>query len=194
MQIDEKISVIEAILFASGEPMDVKKISEVSGVEIETVHKLMKLLNDRYENSFSAIMILKLDDCYQMATRPQYAPYIKAAMEQKRMATLSPAAMEVLTIIAYNQPVTKSFVESVRGVDSSGVVNSLVEKELIEEAGRLDVPGRPLSYVTTNNFLRCFKLSSLEELPPLPRENTQISFDDVKLEESLEDSKSGENQ
>ncbi len=183
MQIDEKISIIEAVLFASGEPVETKRIAEASNVEEETVHKLVKILNDRYENNNSAIEILKLDDSYQMATKAQYAPYIKAAMEQKRMATLSPAAMEVLTIVAYNQPVTKSFIESVRGVDSSGVVNALVEKDLVEEAGRLEVPGRPIAYVTTKNFLRCFKLASIDQLPPLPRENTQMSFDDVKLEE-----------
>lgn len=183
MQIDEKLSVIEAILFASGEPVEVDRLSEAAAVEKETVPKLIRLLNDRYENSTSALEILKLGDSYQLVSRPQFAPFIKAAMDKKRLATLSPAAMEVLTIIAYNQPVTKSFVESVRGVDSSGVVNSLVEKSLIEESGRLDIPGRPIAYVTTNNFLRCFKLSSIDELPPLPRQNAQMSFDDVPTEE-----------
>ena len=101
-------------------------------------------------------------------------------MENKRATTLSPAAIEVLTIVAYNQPVTKSFIEHIRGIDSSSIVNSLVEKDLLEEAGRLDIPGRPISYKTTNTFLRCFKLSSIEELPPLPSHNDQVSFNDVE--------------
>ncbi|MFA5659511.1 MAG: SMC-Scp complex subunit ScpB, partial [Oscillospiraceae bacterium] len=91
--------------------------------------------------------------------------------------------MEVLTIVAYNQPVTKSFVEHIRGIDSSSVVNSLVEKELLEEAGRLDIPGKPIAYRTTNAFLRCFRLSSLAELPPLSGKNEQVSFDDVSADD-----------
>ena len=120
-----------------------------------------------------------MDKSSQLATKKEFAPYIRAAMETKRSASLSPAAMEVLTVVAYNQPVTRSFIDDVRGVDSTGVVNSLLEKELIEEAGRLDIPGRPLIFRTTANFLRCFKLSSLEELPPLPTEDSQLSFEDV---------------
>ena len=97
---------------------------------------------------------------------------------------LSPAAMEVLTIIAYNQPVTKGFVEHVRGIDSSSVVNSLLEKNLLEEAGRLDVPGRPIAYKTTDAFLRAFQLSSLEELPALPSADGQVSFDEILINET----------
>ena len=103
-----------------------------------------------------------------MCTHPAYATVIQRAVETKKAAPLSAAAMEVLTIVAYNQPVSKSFVEHVRGVDSSSVVNTLVEKELLTEAGRLDVPGKPVAYATTPHFLRCFGLQSLDELPPLP--------------------------
>ena len=105
-------------------------------------------------------------------------------METKNNSKLSQAAFEVLTIIAYNQPVTKGFVEHVRGVDSSSVVNSLVEKGLLEEAGRIDVPGRPIAFKTTSNFLRSFKLKSLDDLPPLPNQERQVSFDDVLDEET----------
>ena len=114
-----------------------------------------------------------------MCTNPDFADYIKKALEIKKNIPLSQAAMEVLAIIAYNQPVTKSFVEQVRGVESSQIVNNLVEKGLVEEAGRLDVPGRPISYKTSINFLRCFGLSGLDKLPPLPDENGQVMLDEV---------------
>lgn len=182
MQLDEKISVIEAILFASGEPIEFDKLALGAGVEQADMHKLVSLLNSNYLERGSALEVLKLEDSYQLATREQYAPYIRAALESKRTATLSPAAMESLTIIAYNQPVTRSFVEDVRGVDSSGVISNLLEKELIEEAGRLDVPGRPITFKTTANFLRCFGLSSIADLPPLPSDNSQMTFDDVARE------------
>ena len=106
---------------------------------------------------------------------------------------LSPAALETLTIIAYNQPVTKGFVENVRGVDSSGVVNSLVEKDLLAEAGRLDLPGRPIAYKTTENFLRAFRLSSLKDLPPLPEPTEQVTIDEI-LEGTAEQAQDEENE
>ncbi len=182
MQLEEKISVIEAILFASGEPVEFERLALGAGVDISDLHKLIPILNSNYRDHGSALEVLKLEDSYQLATREEFAPYIKAALESKRTATLSPAAMETLTVIAYNQPVTRSFVEDVRGVDSSGVITNLLEKELIEEAGRLDVPGKPLTFKTTANFLRCFGLSSINDLPPLPSDNSQMTFDDVNSE------------
>lgn len=179
MQIKEKISIIEAILFASGEPIEFDKLAYGADVEITDLHKLVAMLNSDYSDRGSALEVLKLEDSYQLSTKEEFAPYIRSALEAKRTATLSPAAMEALTIIAYNQPVTRSFVEDVRGVDSSGVITNLLEKELIEEAGRLDIPGKPMSFKTTANFLRCFRLSSIQDLPPLPSENSQITFDDV---------------
>lgn len=183
MQLDEKISIIEAVLFACGEPVEFDKLSEASDVELTTMHKLVTLLNDKYHENGSALEVLKLENSYQLATRKEYAGYIRTAMETKRSATLSPAAMEALTIIAYNQPVTRSFVDDVRGVDTSGVLSGLLEKELIEEAGRLDVPGKPVLFRTTDNFLRCFKLSSINDLPPLPTDNSQVTFDDMQQQE-----------
>ncbi len=179
MTLDEKISVIEAVLFASGEPVDFERLAIGAGTELSDVHKLVSLLNSNYSERGSALEVIKLEDSYQLVTKESYAPFIRSALESKRTATLSPAAMETLTVIAYNQPVTRSFIEDVRGVDSSGVVSSLLEKELIEEAGRLDVPGRPLSFKTTANFLRCFGLASINDLPPLPSGNSQMTFDDV---------------
>lgn len=186
MQLNEKISVIEAILFASGEPVEFERLAQSADVELSTLHKLVSLLNSNYSERDSALEVLKLDECYQLATRKDYAGYIRSAMETRRSATLSPAAMETLTIIAYNQPVTRGFIDDIRGVDSSGVVSSLLEKELIEEAGRLDVPGKPILFRTTNNFLRCFKLTSLSDLPPLPTDNSQVTFDDVPEQENAE--------
>ena len=182
MQLDEKISIIEAILFASGDPIEFDKLALGAGVDISDLHKLIPILNSNYRDRGSAFEVLRLEDSYQLATLEKYAPYIRAALESKRTAMLSPAAMETLTIIAYNQPVTRSFVEDVRGVDSSGVITNLLEKELIEEAGRLDVPGKPLTFKTTANFLRCFGLSSIKDLPPLPSDNSQMTFDDVNSE------------
>ena len=176
MEIKEKLGAIEAILFASGEPIEIYRLSEASGVDVGTLPSLIKLLNDRYDDVGSGLAIKKLDSSFQMCTREEFAPQIKAALETKKSTPLSNAAMEALTIIAYNQPVSKGFVENVRGVDSSSVVNNLVEKGLVEEAGRLDVPGKPIVYRTTAVFLRSFGLSSVADLPPLPgHENINIS-------------------
>ena len=148
---------------------------------------IVKTLNNRYDDNGSALKIVRLGTSYQMCTREEYAEYISSAIEYKKQTPLSNAAMEALTVIAYNQPVTKGFVENVRGIDSSSVINSLVEKGLLEESGRLDVPGRPVAYKTTENFLRCFGLSSLDDLPPLVREDTDSQT-------SLFDEESGDNE
>lgn len=181
MQLNRKIAVVEAIIFAAGDPIEAEKVAEGANVETETVHKFVRILNDRYEENDSALEIIKLGNSYQLTARSEFADAVKAAMETKKQAPLTPAAMEVLTIIAYNQPVSKSFVEHIRGVESSNIVNSLVEKNLLEEAGRLDVPGKPIAYRTTQTFLRCFRLSSLADLPPLPGHDEQVSFDDILI-------------
>ena len=177
MNYNESICIIEALLFASGEPISLDRLSEASG--IETVVKLIDRLERKYNVSDSAIRVLRLENSYQLSTREEYAPYIKRAMENKRQARLSPAALEVLAVVAYNQPVTKAFVEQVRGTDSSGVINTLVERELLYEAGRLELPGRPITYKTTDNFLRCFKLESLAQLPSLPDEDGQLNLNEI---------------
>lgn len=181
MKLNEGISIIEAILFASGEPVEAERICAAMVIDEDMLVKLIRLLEDRYESCHSALTVLKLGNCYQLAVKSDFIDFVRAAMETKRMTPLSPAAMEVLTIIAYNQPVTKGFVEHIRGIDSSSVVNSLVEKNLLEEAGRLDVPGRPIAYKTTPAFLRCFQLSSIDELPPLPDSEGQVSFDEILI-------------
>jgi segregation and condensation protein B len=167
LEVKEKLGAIEAVLFASGDPVEIYRLSEACGIEAGSLSAMINLLNERYDDCGSGICIKKLDSSYQMCTRSRFAPQIRSALETKRSAPLSNAAMEALTIIAYNQPVSKGFVENVRGIDSSSVINNLVEKGLIEEAGRLDIPGKPLVYRTTAVFLRSFGLSSVAELPPL---------------------------
>ena len=186
LQLNEKIGAVEAILFASGEPVEEKRISEAAVLDKGSIAGIVKTLNNRYDDNGSALKIVRLGTSYQMCTREEYAEYIRSAIEYKKQIPLSNAAMEALTVLAYNQPVTKGFVENVRGIDSSSVINSLVEKELLEESGRLDVPGRPVAYKTTENFLRCFGLSSLDDLPPLVREDTDSQT-------SLFDEESGDN-
>lgn len=190
MKFTEGMAAVEAVLFASGDPIETDKIASAAEIESETVLRLIERLNDRYREQGSALMIGKLGDSWQMMTRPEYAGYVKSALETRRQAPLTQAAMEVLAIVAYNQPVTRGFVEQVRGVDSSGVVKSLVERNLLEEHGRLeDVPGRPIAYRTTENFLRVFGLSSLDALPPIPNSTDQIDFDEY--EEMMYDEQNG---
>lgn len=179
MQLKNKLAEAEAVLFAYGEPIPAGRLAEACGLEEELIPGLVAQLNDRYDAQNSALHVLQLEQCYQLCTRPAFADAIKKAIETKRTAPLSNAAMEALTIVAYNQPVTKSFVENVRGIDSSSVINNLVEKDLLEEAGRLDVPGKPIAYRTTSRFLRCFGLHSIEELPPLPGKDPQGSLLDL---------------
>ncbi|MBQ8613344.1 MAG: SMC-Scp complex subunit ScpB [Ruminiclostridium sp.] len=179
MKLDESIAIIEAVLFAHGDPITPEKLAEASGIDEETVVKLIDQLERRYNVQESGLQIIRLNNGFQITTRPEYSSYIKSALETRKQQPLSQAAMETLSIIAYNQPVTKSFVEQVRGIDSSSVVNTLVERDLLEEAGRLDLPGRPVAYRTTDTFLRCFGISSLKELPPLPNQEGQLDFDEL---------------
>lgn len=158
-------SALEAVLFASGEPVKVDRLAEALGLDRRTINSLVELLIDKFDSEESGICIMRLDDAYQMCSKPQYGEYIRKAMDIRRNVPLSPAAMEVLAIVAYNQPVTKAFIDQIRGVDSGGVLASLNTKALIEEKGRLELPGRPLLYGTTANFLRCFGIESIDDLP-----------------------------
>lgn len=182
MSFAENISTVEAVLFAYGEPVPVQLLSEATGIDNASLEKIINLLNDRYDQCSSALQVLKLGDSFQMATRLEYAPAVKNVFETGRNAVLSTAAMESLAVVAYNQPVTRSFVDAVRGVDSSAVMQKLVDKGLIEEAERLDVPGRPIAYRTTQTFMRCFNISSLDQLPPLrDLQNEQLTIYDEEL-------------
>lgn len=158
----------EAILFAGGEPVSLERIAQVLGVRTYAVEEAVDLLREKYNTPTSGIHLLKLENSAQFCTNPAYAEPVRGTLDLKRNTPLSQAAMEVLAVVAYNQPVTKAFVEQVRGVDCSGVIGSLMQKGLLEERGRLELPGRPLLYGTTETFLRCFQLSSIQDLPPPP--------------------------
>lgn len=188
MTFKELRAAAEAVLFASGEPIEAEKIAEALEISAEDVEKLIASIIDELNDRNSGICIIKLDDKYQMCTRLELAKYVRNALEIKKNTPLSQAAFEVLAIVAYNQPVTKSFIEQVRGVDCSGPIANLVQKSLIEEKGRLDLPGRPLLYGTTDGFLRCFCISSLSELPPLPEKETEaVITDELESEETQTD-------
>ncbi len=163
-------SSIEAILFSAGDSVELSRLAQSLELTESAVKTQMDILMKEYEEAQRGITIIKLNNSYQMVSVKQFAPQVRKAMDLRRNIPLSQAAMEVLAVIAYNQPVTKSFVEQVRGVDCSGVIGSLTTKDLIEEKGRLELPGRPLLYGTTENFLRCFSISSLDELPPIPKD------------------------
>ena len=180
MDRKELESALEAILFASGEPVQVDRICVALDIDRPTVEQLLQKLMDYYAYERRGIRLLKIDDSWQLCSAPDYAEAIRKAFEIRKPAKLSQPALEVLTIIAYYQPVTRAYVDQVRGVDSAYTVGLLLERELIEESGRLAVPGRPILYRTTRNFLRSFGLSSLEELPELPaasREGEQMALE-----------------
>ena len=187
MAVENISAAIEAILFASGDSVERSRIAQALEITEKKVDEHISALIDDYNNAQRGITIIKLDSAYQMVSAKAYAPEIRTVMDLRRNTPLSQAALEVLAVVAYNQPVTKAFVEQVRGVDCSGVIGSLTAKGLVEEKGRLELPGRPLLYGTTENFLRCFSISSLEELPPLP-ENDEES----KIEGSEENSETTE--
>ena len=159
----------EAILFAGGEPVSLDRIAQVLGVRTPVIDSIVSALQEKYNTPASGIQLMRLGDSAQFCTNPTYVEPVREVLDLKRGTPLSQAAMEVLAVVAYNQPVTKAFVEQVRGVDCSGVLSSLMQKDLLEERGRLELPGRPLLYGTTETFLRCFQLSSIEDLPPPPQ-------------------------
>lgn len=168
MSNKELMPLLEAVLFAMGEPIEIERLCVALELDEIVVRDVLEKLQQKYEDDSFGICLLRLENKYQICTKKQYADKIRAVIEVKKNAPLSQAAFEVLAIIAYNQPVTKAFVESIRGVDCSAVISNLCNKSLIEEKGRLDLPGRPLIYGTTPEFLRCFCISSLDELPELP--------------------------
>lgn len=189
MKLEYLGAALEAVLFAAGEPMETDRLAEALGVTAEEITAAAGALMNALEESGSGLQLLVLGESWQLTTRADFAEEIRAALEVKRNTPLSNAAMETLTIIAYNQPVTKGFVERVRGVDSGSVVNTLVERGLLEEAGRIEVPGRPVTYRTTAHFLRTFGMQSLADLPPLPTSGEPDLFDvqTAEGEDTVED-------
>ena len=168
MDMKEAVSAVEAILFAAGEPVDIKRICLAVEMDRAAVESILQQLGDYYAFERRGIRLLRMEDSYQLCSAPDYGDLIRKAFEVRKAAKLSQPALEVLTIIAYYQPTTRAYVDQVRGVDSAYTVGLLLERGLIEECGRLQVPGRPILYRTTKNFLRSFHLTSLEDLPEIP--------------------------
>ena len=195
--MDNKNNVLarlEAMLFACGDPVEASRLADVLELDVESVTKMLSSLGDSYEERESGLRLIRIDGKYQLCTREEYGQDVRKLLEIKKNTPLSQAAFEVLAIIEYNKTVTKSFIEQIRGVDCSGSISNLVQKGLIEEKGRLDLPGRPLVYGTTDRFLRCFSISSLDELPDLPqsdeenKENGQTTlFDEDKNDTMLDE-------
>ena len=181
--IKDKIPyAIEGILFAAGEPVKAAKLAAVLETDIETVEEAVKLLRYNYDTEERGMTIIDIDDGYQLCSRPDYYNYIQLILGEQRRQALSNAAMETLAIIAYKQPITKGQIEYIRGVNSDAAVNRLVERGLIEEVGRLDAPGRPILYRTTQNFLRCFGLSTPRDLPPLDMSQFGVEYEQISLD------------
>lgn len=162
---------IEAMLFAAGDPVEPVKLAEVLDIDVENVIKMLGHLEAMYDENDSGLRLIRVDGKYQLCTREEYSDDVRGLLEIKKNTPLSQAAFEVLAIVAYNKTVTRSFIEQIRGVDCSGSLSNLIQKGLVEEKGRLDLPGRPLVYGTTDRFLRCFSLNSLEDLPDLPEDS-----------------------
>jgi len=168
--MSDLLAAAEAILFAAGEPLELDRLAGALELEPEQARELVDALVARLEHRGGGVCLLRLGDKIQLCTRPEYADAVRAALERGRTQPLSPAALEVLAVVSYHQPVTRAYIEQVRGVDCGHVISGLCQKRLLEERGRLDLPGRPLVYGTTEEFLKCFCMESLEELPQLPEE------------------------
>lgn len=186
MELKELEGAIEGILFAAGDPVPVDRICFVLEQDKETVDSVCQRLADQYSYERRGVRLVKLENSWQMCSAPEYADYIRKTLENRKPAKLSQPALEVLSIIAYFQPVTRAYIEQVRGVDSSYTVGLLLERDLICEAGRLSVPGRPMQFKTTKNFLRAFGLSSLDDLPELPSATQDGVQMTLELENAIE--------
>lgn len=207
IKLEAVSAAIEAILFAAGHPVEYEKLSAVLGLSVSDTKSMVEAMSEEYncDGSKRGLLLLMYPESCQLATKEEFLPYIREALGIKRGGNLSAATLEALAVVAYNQPVTRAFVDAVRGVDSSYAMTSLIDKGLIESLSRLDAPGRPMLYTTTEKFLRVFGLSSLDELPeteltPANAEEalaieevgfssalaaaTQLTINDVKPEES----------
>ena len=174
MDLNSAKKAMEAVLFAYAEPLATERLADILGVEETLCERLLLSLKDECEAEHRGVQLIRLEGAWQLATKEECGDAVKKALDTRRNTPLTPAALEALAIIAYNQPVSRSFVEQVRGVDSSSTMGGLVEKGLIAESGRLDLPGKPIAYKTTDAFLRTFGIRSLTELPPLHTEEAPV--------------------
>ncbi len=179
-EFDFLVNAVEAVLFAGGEPVETGKLCELFEIKEEELRLCVDRLEEKINSEASSFQLIRLENALQLCTRQEFGNYVSKFLEIKRTAPMSKAALEALAVVAYRQPVTKGYVEKVRGVDCSGIMNTLVSRNLIEECGRLDAPGKPILYRTTPDFLRCFGLSSLKELEPEEDEPRQLEIEDVE--------------
>ena len=185
MELQWVKNALEALLFACGEPVTAAQLAQVLELDTETVQRLLLDMREEYAGPQRGIVLLQLEDRWQLSPKNEFGDAVKKMLDTRRNTPLSPAALEVLAIIAYNQPVSRSFIDQIRGVDSGSPVQTLIARGLIEEAGRLELPGRPNSFVTTDTFLRCFGLSGLEDLPPLHEQEELLPQEDALPAEEL---------
>lgn len=190
MEIGKIEAIIEAILFACGREVKIKEFVSALEMNEEDIIKIIENMNEEFKKINRGIEIIRMNDSYQMCTKKEYYEYIYPILDKRSKPNLSNAALEILAIIAYNSGVTKAEIEMIRGVNSDATIYKLMEYNLIEEAGKLDMPGKPMSYRTTSNFLKMFGYNSLEDLPNLPKykidENQQIVIDDILEEKENE--------
>ena len=183
MKLSKEQAIIESMLFAAGREVSVKELMNVLELGAEDIDKIVLNLKSEYEERKSGVEIIKVDESYQMCTKKEYYEYIYPLFDNRAKPNISTAALETLSIIAYNPNVTRAEIEAIRGVNADGTVYKLLEYDLIEESGKLSAPGRPTTYKVTSKFMKMFGISSLDELPELPRykldENEQIVIDEV---------------
>jgi len=180
MDIKTIENVAEAILFVSGESVEINRFAEVFDMPESEIEKILTNFADRYNYESRGLKILRFGEDFQLATRPEYKEYLEIFAGSRKPNNLSNAALEVLSIIAYNQPVTRSTIDKIRGVDSFGPLEKLISREIVEEVGRLDAPGRPILYGTTKEFLKIFGLKNLADIPDM--ESIQLTLDDLNQE------------
>lgn len=188
MERDELVQAVEAMIFASGRPVSAKAISEILEVETKEIEEAIEVLKEKLLERNSGVQIIKVNDTYQFATLEKFYAYICKLLDNRPKPTLSQAALEVLSIVAYNQCTTRAEIERVRGVSSDSALNKLLEYNLVEEAGKMNAPGRPMMYKTTEDFLKMFGYTSLKDLPELPDIKEALGEEDgqVRIGENVE--------
>ncbi len=196
MELEKAEAIIEAMLFSTGSIITVKDIMNVIELGAEDIEKIIQKMKAKYDANDSGIELVKIEDGYQLCTKKEYYDYIYPLFDNRSKPSISTAALETLSIIAYNPKITRSEIDAIRGVNSDGTIYKLLEYNLIEEAGKLDAPGRPTIYRVTPEFMKMFGLSSLDDLPELPRykidENEQIVIDDILPDEAQDENKENE--
>lgn len=181
MDIKEMEAIIEGLLFAAGDPLPLQKLAEILEMDRKTTRLILSNMAVSLQNSKRGVMLRELDESYQLCTRPEHAEYIRRLVEPRQKQALSQAAFETLSIVAYNQPATRARIEMIRGVNSDSAISRLLERNLIKEAGRLDMPGKPLIYETTEEFLRSFGFKSVKDLPIIDYEKMTPAADEAVI-------------